>query len=135
MVTPGVLLLFDYLQRWACLQQTSITVYRLPIKKNKLPFPFPANKRKLPFSVSSVFRFIYLYIYIYIHIYVTIYLYLLIYICLYCICCRFTCPSLAISFDDSSILLWVYTSMSSKIENNSFTEFIYITNNVHLIKM
>jgi hypothetical protein len=26
------------------------------------------------------------------------------------------------NYDDSSILLWVYTSMSSKIENNSFTE-------------
>jgi hypothetical protein len=60
--------------RWACLlkHQLSITVYRLPTKKNKLPlsdnvfskqkkvcrfhFPFAANKWKLPFSVSSVFR-------------------------------------------------------------------------------
>jgi hypothetical protein len=52
------------------LQQTSITVYRLSTKENKLPFlfaesqtevchlrfPFAANKRNSPFSVSSVFR-------------------------------------------------------------------------------
>jgi hypothetical protein len=35
-------------------QQSSITFYRLPTKENKLPFP--ANKRKLPFSVSPVLR-------------------------------------------------------------------------------
>ncbi len=41
----------------------SITIYRLPTKEDKLSFsifhfrfPFAANKRKLPFSVSSVFH-------------------------------------------------------------------------------
>ncbi len=58
--------------RWAHLlqQETSITVYRLLTKENKLPFsvcrkqtevccplfPFAANKQKLPLSVSSVFH-------------------------------------------------------------------------------
>jgi hypothetical protein len=53
-------------------KQSSIAVYRLPTKKNKLlfsvsvcskqievycfRFPFAANKRKLPFSLSFVFR-------------------------------------------------------------------------------
>jgi hypothetical protein len=53
-------------------QQSSITVYRLPIEENKLSVPFrlqqtqtafcrfhflfAGNKKKLPFSVSSVFR-------------------------------------------------------------------------------
>jgi hypothetical protein len=64
---------FKYVHRWACLlkQQSSITVYRLPTKENKLPFsvsvcskqtevgrfrlPFAANKWKSPFSVSFVF--------------------------------------------------------------------------------
>jgi hypothetical protein len=52
-------------------QQSSITVYRSPTKKNKCPFsafvystqtevyrfrfPFAGNKQKLPFSISSVF--------------------------------------------------------------------------------
>ncbi len=58
--------------RWAILlkQQSSITVFRLLTKENKLlffvcskqmevcrfRFPFPTNKQKLPFSISSVFR-------------------------------------------------------------------------------
>jgi hypothetical protein len=64
----------SYLHRWARLltQQSSITVHRLPTKENKLPFsayvcgkrtevcrfrlPLEANKRKLQFSVGSVFR-------------------------------------------------------------------------------
>jgi hypothetical protein len=53
-------------------QQTSITVYRLPTKENKLlfsvsvcskqtevchfRFPFSANKRKLPLSVNMIIR-------------------------------------------------------------------------------
>jgi hypothetical protein len=63
------------MHRWARLlkQQSSITIYRLSTKENKLPFsvsifrkemevyhfrfPFAANKWKLPFSVSSVFLF------------------------------------------------------------------------------
>jgi hypothetical protein len=53
--------------RWLGLlkQQMSITVYHLPTKETKLlhifHFLFAENKRKLPFSVSSVFIF---YIYI-----------------------------------------------------------------------
>jgi hypothetical protein len=66
----------DRLHRWARLlrQQTSITVYRLPTEKNKLPFsvsvgskqtevfrfrfrlPIAADKRKLTFSITSDFR-------------------------------------------------------------------------------
>jgi hypothetical protein len=48
--------------RWACLlkQQSSITIYRLPTKENKLPL-----------SVSSIFR-----IYIYIYLYVCVYIYI-----------------------------------------------------------
>jgi hypothetical protein len=66
----------DRLHRWARLlrQQTSITVYRLPTKKNKLPFsvsvgskqtevfrfrfrlPIAADKPKLTFSITSDFR-------------------------------------------------------------------------------
>ncbi len=70
-----------YSHRWTRLlkQQTSIKVYLLPTKKNKLPFSvsvgseqtevgcfcclFAANKRKLLFYISSIFR-IYIYIYI-----------------------------------------------------------------------
>jgi hypothetical protein len=53
-------------------QQTTITVYRLPTKKNKIPFsvsicskqtevchvrfPFAANKRKLPLSINLIIR-------------------------------------------------------------------------------
>ncbi len=33
----------------------------------------------------------------------------------------------------SSILLWVYTSTSSKIENNSCTDLMYLKNTFHLI--
>jgi hypothetical protein len=41
--------------RWSRLlkQLLSITVYRLPIKENKLPFPFAVNKQKF---VLSIFR-------------------------------------------------------------------------------
>jgi hypothetical protein len=39
------------------LKQSLITVYLWPTKENKLPFPFAANKQKLPFSVSSVAEF------------------------------------------------------------------------------
>jgi hypothetical protein len=53
-------------------QKMSVTVYRLLTKETKLPFaenerkfavffPFSANKPKMPFSVSSVFR-IFMYI-------------------------------------------------------------------------
>jgi hypothetical protein len=70
---------------------SSFTICRLPTKENKLPFsvfskqmyvcrfrfPFAANKRKLPFSVSPFFCvcacvYIYIYIYVYIHIYIYI---------------------------------------------------------------
>jgi hypothetical protein len=62
------------MHKWALLlkRQSSITVNRSLTIENKLPFsvsvcskqtevcrfrfPFAANKRKLPFSVSSVFR-------------------------------------------------------------------------------
>ncbi len=47
------------LHRWARLlkQQSSITIYCLSTKENKLPFPVSvaANKRKLSFSVNSIF--------------------------------------------------------------------------------
>ncbi len=67
---------------WACLVKQQSVDYRLslPTKDNKHPFslsvcnkqtevshfrfPFAANKRKLPFPISSVFRS-YIYIYIY----------------------------------------------------------------------
>jgi hypothetical protein len=87
--------------RWARLlkQQTSITVYRLSMKGNKLPFsvcrtqtevcsfrfPYAANRRKLPFSVSSVICIYVLKsqtIYIYMHyIYMCVYV-IYIYVCL-----------------------------------------------------
>ncbi len=42
--------------RWACLlkQQSSITIDRLPIKENKLPFPFTEDKRKFAASVFTL---------------------------------------------------------------------------------
>jgi hypothetical protein len=59
-----------------------------PRKTNFLfPVPFAANKRKLSFSVSSVFRllcvYIYSYAYIYKYIYIYIYNYFYIYIYIY----------------------------------------------------
>ncbi len=61
-------------KRWACLltQLTSITVFYLPLRKTKVPFSifvcskqmdvccfhflFAEDKRKLPFSISSIFH-------------------------------------------------------------------------------
>jgi hypothetical protein len=54
-------------------QQTSITVYRWPTKENTRSFFVCSKQRKMPFSVSSVFRiyiFIYIYIYKYTHIHI-----------------------------------------------------------------
>jgi hypothetical protein len=57
----------SYQHRWArLLKQTAIVDYRLPFankgkqtslcsKSGSLPFPFAENKRKLPFSIGSVF--------------------------------------------------------------------------------
>ncbi len=90
-----------YIHSWICLlkQQTSITVYRFQTNENKLPvpvsvcikerevfrfcFPFATYKRKLPFSISSVFQtytvytenenYIFMYMYMYI-LYICVYL-------------------------------------------------------------
>jgi hypothetical protein len=43
-------------------------------RKTNFHFPFAANQRKLPFSVSSLFRVCVLYIYIIIYIYIYIYM-------------------------------------------------------------
>jgi hypothetical protein len=66
----GILLLGHGHRAHLMKQETSITVYRLLTKENKLPFSvcrkqtevccplfsFAANKQKLPLSVSSVFH-------------------------------------------------------------------------------
>jgi cellulose synthase/poly-beta-1,6-N-acetylglucosamine synthase-like glycosyltransferase len=70
------------MHRWARLlrQQTSITVYRLPTKKNKLPF-----FAFIIISIIYIYRYIYIYIHIYIFLFVNIYFYIY---CIY-ICCHF----------------------------------------------
>ncbi len=76
---------YYYSHRWARLRkrQTSITVYRLLTKENKLPFSFLAYKRMVPFSVLiyiSILKrqhvYIYIDIYTYIHTSVSMYIYI-----------------------------------------------------------
>jgi hypothetical protein len=68
--------------RWARLrkQQTSITVYRLLTKENKLPFPLSIfSKNMLKWKHIFTYIYIYMYIYMYIYIYPYIYIYMLLF--------------------------------------------------------
>jgi hypothetical protein len=60
--------------RWACLleQQTSITVYRLPTKENKLLFPVSICRKQ---TEVYCFRFPYIHVHT-VHIYIHIYKYI-----------------------------------------------------------
>jgi hypothetical protein len=73
--TKGHLRMEYWYHRWARLLTANVD-YRLSFadqEKQNFPFPFAANKRKLPFFVSSIFPYIHLLVYIYIQY---IYLYI-----------------------------------------------------------
>ncbi len=89
----------DYHRRTHLLiQQTLITVYRLPTRENNLPFfvcrketevcrfRFPVCSKQIEVGVFRIYIYLYRYINIYIYIYIYICVYIYIYISTYVIC-------------------------------------------------
>ncbi len=63
-------------------QQSSITLYFLPTKENKLPFSISVGNKQMEVFVVRQFCFPFMYIYT-IYIYMYIYIYIYMYVCMY----------------------------------------------------